>query len=267
MLFALICALYGPQLITPSAPGDHVVDAFFGDWRGTPRFTLEEVRTGEVKNRNDLSGTVRIGFDDQAIYLALDITDDRFIPGGADEGDRVFMRFSDEVGAPEVQIILNTLELRPPTVAIDGGHCPECKGAGTIRRDGWAVEVSIPHTRLPGLDRGARNLVVTVHDTDVGGSVADATVSTGTARTSGDPFELDTVADARSTYLQAGRTETPTIGRHRADIWGNSLTEEVHINGEDVVLLGQNLPNGAPICISSTNGGPKPKLSASIHES
>lgn len=245
MLFALICALLGPTVITPSAPGDFTVDAFFNDWQGQARFTIEEVRSGSVTEPTDFYGVARLGFDEKAIYLAFDITDDRFVPGGADEGDRVFVRFSEDEDSPTIQVILNTLELRPPTVAIDGVHCAECKGAGTMRRDGWAVEVAIPHNRVPDLAVGTRSLIVTMHDTDLPGDVADATISTGTQRTRGDAFELDPVADARAVYLEAKRTETPVIGRHRANIWGNVLTEEVHINGRDVVLLGRDLPDGS----------------------
>ncbi len=260
MLFAVICALFGPQVITPSAPDDFTVDAFFNDWRGQARFVVDEVRTGSVKGPSDLSGYARIGFDAQAVYFALEIADDRFVPGGADEGDRVFIRFAEDEDGTEIQVILNTLEVRPPTVAINGGHCPQCKGAGTIRRDGWAVEFSVPHDRLPGFDGGVQTLVVTVHDTDAPGRLADATVSTGTARTLGERFELDTVADARASYLEADRTQTPVIGRHRMDLWGSPLTEEVHINGKDVVLLGQDLPGGAAYMYFTHEWRPEAKV-------
>ena len=90
--------------------------------------------------------------------------------------------------------------------------------------------------------------------------MADATVSTGTGRTAGPDVRLDAVADARAAYLAADRTETAVIGRHRADVWGSPLAEEVHINGEDVVLLGSDLPAGSAYLYFTHQWRPEAKI-------
>jgi hypothetical protein len=260
MLFTAICVMLGPQVIVPAQAGDFTIDAYFSEWQDLPRFEIDHLGTGAVDGPGDLTGYAQIGFDAAALFFAVDVRDDRFVPGGASTGDRVFVRFTEEDEPPRVQVMLNTLEVRPPTVAIDGAPCTQCRAAGTMRRDGWAVEFSIPHDQLPGVDVGTWPLVVTIHDADTSDGVAEATVSTGTGRTAGPELRLDAVAHARAAYLAAGRTETAVIGRHRADIWGSPLAEEVHINGEDVVLLGQDLPAGSAYLYFTHQWRPEAKI-------
>lgn len=64
------------------------IDGDFSDWPALPVIFLgrqEQVSTGEWKGPADCYGTVRIGWDDRAMYFAIEVTDDEVIQNLSDE--------------------------------------------------------------------------------------------------------------------------------------------------------------------------------------
>jgi hypothetical protein len=65
-----------------------VIDGDLSDWPGLPVIFLgrqEQVSTGEWKGPKDCYGTVRMGWDDRALYFAIEVTDDEVIQNLSDE--------------------------------------------------------------------------------------------------------------------------------------------------------------------------------------
>lgn len=241
-----------PLIIAPSeiAP---TIDAFFDEWAGRPLSLFDSAVQGKRDGSGDLGGTWQVAFDESRIYLAAQVVDDKFQPGGADQGDRLFFVFrADDGPTRTVQVLLNTLEVRPPTVQIDGKPCPGCKTAGTMRVDGWAVEVSIPSLQLPLAGAGTVRSAGLVHDADADAGTVEGVVSSAPVDGSLAPtrknLRLEALAaldEGRQIY-QADRKPLGLPKRTlHGDVFGDSFPEEVLVTDDDVVLIGKDLPERA----------------------
>lgn len=245
-------ALLAPLIIAPAEPGPSV-DAFFDDWSGRPLSLFDHTAQGERDGSRDLGGHWRVAFDASRLYLAAEVIDDKFQPGGATEGDRLYFVFRPDEGPPRtVQVVLNTLEVRPPKVRIDGKPCPGCEAAGTMRVDGWAVELSIPLIQLPLHTAGTVRSAALVHDAD-----ADAAVVEGVAATA--PVDAGLLPTKKNLRLEAlaaldegraiYRADRKPLGLPKrtlhADLYGDPFPEEVLITDDDVVIIGKDLPERA----------------------
>ncbi|MCB9528994.1 MAG: hypothetical protein H6701_11555 [Myxococcales bacterium] len=252
----LIAALAAPLVVPPVEAGEIAVDAFFQDWDGRPTAIAETAASGRRDGSADLTARVQLAFDADRLYLAAQVKDDVFQPGGAGEGDRLFFVFAPEDPAQgplrRVQIVLNTLEVRPPAVQIDGKPCPGCQTQGTTRRDGWAVEASIPLLQLPLHTQGPLKFAAYVFDAD-----ADAQAPEGTITT--DPIDADLVPKKVTLRLdpllaldegqRAWRNDRGDGGLPLrsivADVTGDPFPEELRITPRDIVILGRDLPDRA----------------------
>lgn len=254
--FVFFVALSAPLVIPPVEPGEISIDAFFDEWSGRPVAIAETPARGRRDGSADLTARVQFAFDADRLYLAAQVKDDQFQPGGAEEGDRLFFAFvpEDKAQGPlrRVQIVLNTLEVRPPAVQVDGKPCPGCAAQGTTRRDGWAVEVSIPLLQLPLHTAGPLRFAAYVVDAD-----ADATTPEGVITT--DPVDADLVPKKVTLRLdpllaleegqRAWRADRGDGGIPLAslvaDVTGDPFPEELRVTARDIVIIGRDLPDRA----------------------
>lgn len=246
-------SLFAPVVVAPAEPGEIAIDAFFDDWSGRPYALLGTVAQGKRDGSADLGGQVQVAFDASRLYLAAQVVDDKWQPGGAGEGDRLYFVFRPDDGPPRrVQIVLNTLEVRPPQVLVDDKPCPGCSTAGTTRVDGWAVEVSIPLVQLPLHTAGTVRSAALVHDCDADAKTADGVVASapvdGALLPTKKNLRLDGLA-ALDEGRQIYRSDRKPLGLPQrtlhADIHGDPFPEEVLITDDDIVLIGKDLPERA----------------------
>lgn len=252
-LFSLpAVALLAPLIIAPSDDPPSV-DAFFDDWSGRPVSLFDQTARGDRGGPADLSGVWRVAFDASRLYLAAEIVDDKFQPGGADEGDRLYFVFRPEDGPTRtVQVVLNTLEVRPPTVQVDGKPCPGCKTAGTMRVDGWAVEVSVPLIQLPLHTAGTVRSAALVHDADADAHTVDAVVASAPVDGALEPTKKNLRLEALAALeegRQIYRADRKPLGMPKrtlhADLFGDPFPEEVLVTDDDIVIIGKDLPDRA----------------------
>lgn len=241
-----------PLIIAPSEDSP-TIDAFFDDWAGRPLSLFDRAVQGKRDGSGDLGGTWQVAFDVSRVYLSAQVVDDKFQPGGASQGDRLFFVFRPDDGPTRtVQVLLNTLEVRPPTVQIDGKPCPGCKTAGTMRVDGWAVEVSIPNMQLPLVGAGTVRSAGLVHDADADATVVEGVISSapvdGALAPTKKNLRLEALAaldEGRAIY----RADRKPLGMPKrtlhADVFGDAFLEEVLITEDDIVLIGKDLPERA----------------------
>lgn len=245
-------AAAAPLIIAPAEPSP-AIDAFFDDWSGVPMALFDTTARGERHGDRDLGGTWQVAFDTARVYLAAQVVDDKFQPGGAEQGDRLFFVVRPDEGPTRtVQVVLNTLEVRPPTVRIDGKPCPGCKTAGTLRVDGWAVEVSIPAMNLPLPGAGTVRSVALVHDADADANTVEGVVATA-------PVDGDLMPTKKNLRLEAlaaldegrqiYRADRRPLGMPKrtlhADVYGDAFPEEILVTDDDIVLIGKDLPERA----------------------
>lgn len=244
-------ALAAPMVVPPSGVGELTVDAFFDDWSGRPTAVADRAISGKRDGSGDLTARVQFGFDPARLYVAAQVVDDTFVPGGADVGDRFELAFKDQKGAVRrVVVLLHTLELRPPEVHIDGDTCDLCQTAGTQRVDGWAVELSIPRTALPLDTSGPLKFAALFYDADSDAKTPDGVIAAGKLDADRAPttinLRFDQTADldeGRGMYRQdrrgVGSPDRTLVG----EVIGNAMPEEFQINDTDVVLFGRDLPD------------------------
>lgn len=248
LLFTMVLA--APMVVPPSGAGELTVDAFFDDWSGRPVMVAERVVSGKREGRGDLTARVQLGFDPARLYLAVQVVDDRFVPGGEAVGDRLDLVFKDEKGAVHrVNVLLHTLEVRPPVIHIDGDVCALCQAVGTQRVDGWAVEASIPRTALPLDQAGPLKFAALFYDADADPKTPDGVIAAGRVDAQREPtrvnLRFDQTADleeGRAMYRQDRRGVGAPDRTLTGGVVGDAMPEEFQINDTDIVLFGRDLP-------------------------
>jgi hypothetical protein len=242
-LLALV-ALLEPRVLAPT-PGAIEVDAFFEDWQGLTSFAFEHLVSGDLAGPGDLAGTVGVTYDGAHLYAGVQVKDDVLQPGAGRGGDRLALVFVVGGRKRTLEVTLNDLEgARPAAMKLDGKVVLDGRISGTTRKDGWAVELSIPLAALPGVTAGAFAFSAVVGDVDRDPTKTEAVIATAPA---GGPANLrfDTTAGLFEQYLAERGALPKELGRRRTDVNGDGAPEEVVVNDTDVVVLGRGLPGGA----------------------
>jgi len=235
--------------LVPLPEGALTVDAYFDDWVEVPVMALDRAVRGSLVGPDDLGGRVQIATAGERVYFALQIRDDRFQPGGPASGDGAEILYRGPGGrTARFNVVLNELEGRVAEVRVGGRVHKPAKIASTTRKDGWAVEISLPIGDFPGIREGAVGLAITVRDADLGPSV-EAVFATAPIGPDGLPalsnVTLSGAAGAYDAYLQERGGGVVELGRLKGNVAGDETPEEVVVNSSDLVVSGRGLPDGA----------------------
>lgn len=239
----LMAALTAPLALAPVAPGSIKVDAFFDDWADRPEWTLKPVRGVRLSGPGDLDARVQLAWGQGTLYFAAQVVDDKFVFGDGVGGDRLSFTW----GTHTLAIVLRDLEDTPPLARLDEKPIKGVKIVGTYRKDGWAVEGSIPLRRLPGLSGAPVAFAVVIHDADGARTEQSilANVPVDAALRAPKPtLEIGPTAGLELRYRSEQNDGTP-IRRLSGNLAGSkALTEEVLISDKAIVVLGHGLPQG-----------------------
>ncbi len=144
-----------------------VLDGKLDDWpQDASRIVLGRAadtapRPGKWEGTPDLSGVIRLAWDDSYLYLAGDIADDKVLqaqPAGAEpwEGDTLELFLNIHPG-PQRQGGFWQIALIPPltpggkfAVACPQGEFPDVEGAAEVHPGGYTFECRIPWKNLAG---------------------------------------------------------------------------------------------------------------------
>lgn len=248
-MLPLIALLLQPLSLPPTTPSAVKVDAFFDEWADLPVLMLDRVVSGHVDGPNDLSARVQLAWTPETLFVAVQAKDDLFQAGGLETGDRLELVFAPEGRAPlRVRIVLRDLEDPPPVVHLDGKPVKGARAAGTYRKNGWAVEASIPLRALPGLIGAEIPFAAVIHDLDRDAARPDGVLATAPVNEALVPTLPTLRLDPASGLLEsfhAERGQDRVLAELRGDLTGDGLDEQVLITERDVVVLGNALPGGA----------------------
>lgn len=245
----IVGALFSVLAIAPVPAGTLTVDAYFDDWYEQPAITLDRTVRGSISGPNDLVGRIQIAQQGESLFFALQIQDDTFQRGSPSNGDGAEIVFKGPAGTARVQIVLNELEGRPAEVRLGGRILKNAQVASTTRKDGWAVELSVPMATFPGLRDGEVGLAVTVRDSDHDPTAAEAVLATGPLGDDGLPalpnLRLDAALGVYGLYQSERGAMFAELSSTKGNVAGDENVEEVVVNDTDVVVAGRGLPDGA----------------------
>ncbi|MEZ4473426.1 MAG: hypothetical protein R3F60_22090 [bacterium] len=241
----LIATLLAPLALAPVRADAVKVDAFFNDWEGRPVLALTEAVRGRVDDAVDLGARVQIAWSETALLVAAQVVDDRFVYGDGASGDGLAFVW----GSPphRLEIVLRDLEDVPPIARVDGQAVPGARLYGTYRKDGWAVEASVPLGALPGLVGGPVRFAAVVQDVDEkGGAVAVRASSPLDARGAPTVVSLELSGGAGlEARFEAEQDHAEPLKRLAGNLYGGAgLPEQVRISDREIVVLGHELPDG-----------------------
>ena len=214
------------------------IDGLLEDWEGEPGI--------DVGGRDrDLSFTLRCNYDDRAIYLAVDVRDDKIRRTRAALAGEDHVEF--KIGAARLTVFPE-LGRAPQRLVYSsgrgGGKPPGLRVSEARQMEGWSVEVGLPLTQVPGFVVGtpAIQLGVTVTDGDQGlGEAALAFAPGGLAEVEFEAtrvhlqalldachVEADAIVFDRTARLSGGRPYRVVIaGRYVAAISDEYVYAEV----------------------------------------
>ena len=234
--------------LAPVLPGTLTVDAFFDDWSEEPVWQLDRTVRGSIAGPSDLVGRIQLAQSGESLFFALQIQDDEFQRGTPTLGDAAEILFKGPAGTARFLVVLNQLEGTPAEVFRGGKPYKAARIASTTRKDGWAVELSLPVSVFPGLKEGDVGLAVTVRDADHDPSM-EAVLSTGPIGRDGLPefpnVRLDVALGMYGLYQGERGTTMAELSRTRGNVAGDENPEEIVVNDLDLVVAGRGLPEGA----------------------
>ena len=222
----IVCGLAAQDLV--------VVDGMLDDWQGV---TAERFAAGAF---NDAGLAVRCNYDAQAVYLAVDVSDNQLIRRGkGDRGaeDMLVLAF----GATRLELLPADGENRLPMKArwSNGKPVKGLEIADSLQPKGWSFELAIPKARLPGFAKGVTQVAfhLELHDADLFSERAAQDVIS-----SGDGGKL-VLEEGAQLYKQA----LADLRIKPKDIWLDQLAnmdgapgkERVIVAGRTVVIMGE----------------------------
>ncbi len=223
----IVCGLAEKDLV--------LVDGMLDDWQGV---TAQRFAAGAA---SDAGMAVRCNYDDAAIYLAIDVSDNQLIRRG-----------KKDKGAEDMLVLAfgaRRLELLPADGAngvarkarwAGGGATKGLQIADSLQPRGWSFEIAIPKARLPGFGKGVTQvpLVIELHDADLFSErVAQDVVTSG----SGGSLLLEEGAQLYQQVLQDLRIKPKDIWMDKmANVDGEPGAERVIVAGRTVLVLGES---------------------------
>jgi hypothetical protein len=247
--------------LVPLPPGALTVDAYFDDWVEVPLVPLDKVVRGGLAGPDDLDARVQLSVMGDELAFAFQVRDDLFQRGTLTTGDGLEILYRGPGGkSARVHVVLNQLEGHPAEVRSGGRSIKGARVASTLRKDGWAVEVSLPLAVFPGFRDAPVGLAVVVRDSDHDPTEAEAVLTTAPLGPDGLPavenVRFEPALGVYGLYQSERGGTSAELATTRGDIAGDALAEEIVVNEEDVVVAGRGLPDGATYYYFTHGWGP-----------
>ena len=236
----------------PVAPGTFTVDAFFDDWSEVRPTPVDRVARGSLLGPDDCVPRAGLAISGDRLFVAVEVRDDLLQRGSAQFGDGLELAYASATGKGtlRLQVVLGELEgERPARAEVRGRPVKDVQVAGTQRKDGWAVEFSVPLTRLPGVRDGEFGLALVVRDADQDPTAPDAWLTSAPLGPDGLPelrnLRFEPTAGLYAQYVSELGQAPEVLTQTRGDLAGTPDAEEVVVNTQDLVVAGRGLPDGA----------------------
>ncbi|MGK0360097.1 MAG: hypothetical protein ACI9U2_002404 [Bradymonadia bacterium] len=235
--------LSAPLALPPSASKSVQVDGFFDEWADRPVWTVQPVRGPRLDGPGDLSARIQLAWTPKRLFFAAQVADDKFQFGDGVQGDRLSFTWPGH----RLEIVLRDLEGRPPIARLNDRPIKAAKLFGTYRKDGWAVEGSVPLKALPGLVGAPVKLAAVIHDADM--KRAEQTVLANVPvdaklQTDQTTVEFSATAGLDVRYRTEQSDGTP-LRRISGNLTGSrALSETVLISDRAIAVLGHGLSGG-----------------------
>lgn len=210
-----------------------------GEWR-----KLTYVQKGDEPSSADCSAQVLIAYDDEALWVAADVTDDDLV-GGGDHVELVlgipggqtvsFALYPGVAGKSRASVKRNRIPVR-------GAEVVEAPSGG-----GYTLEAKIPWSAVPKsrtIRVGYRGAVF-VHDADGSRSVGTV-IGTADAKSYDElpPISMAAELSLGSGLLRKRNIQTPPEHNFLANVVGDELLERVLVYKSYLVILGPGYRDG-----------------------
>ena len=182
-LLALPAVAHAEDVVCASASADAVtVDGMLDEWAAASGFTRGD------GSRDDAGFTIKCAYTADALYLAVDVLDERLIRSKKNSAveDHLSLMFTQPGGGAPVRLDVwpDCAEYGAKLAAkwSDGRSNQPYAFASSLQPRGWSVEMGFPLGRLPGWSKGVPGIPFTLDflDADLGSEQRiQATLSTG----------------------------------------------------------------------------------------
>jgi hypothetical protein len=227
----------------PAQDGVFYLDGIFSDWKGVAAQRFESassVKKGRKhwNNRDDASFSLRCNYSKKHLYLAFDVRDDFFVRSKRRRADdHLRLRFGRRV----LKVYPGDLKKIRKSVLWGRRKAKKVQIAEAMRKNGWAVELKMPLSRIPGYRLGGEAIRLSVDFYDV-----DWRKKLDTVFTSG-PLRLivaQVVANISSFLADMKASQKDIRKRIAADVVGDKRLEQVILLDRRIGVVGDGLPGG-----------------------
>jgi hypothetical protein len=223
----IVCGLAEKDLI--------VVDGLLDDWKG-----VEPARFG-ASSWSDAGLIVRCNYDADAVYLAIDVSDNQLVrrkAGDRAAEDMLVLAF----GSARLELLPADGENRVPMKArwADGKPTRGLQIADSLQPKGWSFEVAIPKARLPGFAKGVTQVPfeLELHDADL---FSERTAQDVVTSGAGGALVLEEGAQLYKQMLEELHIKPKDIWKDQmANMDGAPGMERVIVAGRIVAVLGES---------------------------
>lgn len=219
-----------------------VIDGVPGEWQ-RELGRLSQTVKGSA-SAADLSAKGAVSYDDKSIYVAVDVTDDTLVGGGA--GDRVDLVIMVGSSPQIVSLFPGQPGKSAGKATSNGSSVSGAKVVEAPRKGGYSLEASIPWSAFDGASNTRVGLKggLFVSDSDAGSSV-DATVGSAGGM---DASSLGPLLTTPEQSLADGLIKEKKLGAPSfsttANVVGDSMRERVLVFDRFLVVLGPTYRGG-----------------------
>ena len=227
----------------PAEDGVIFVDGLLGDWKGVAPVsfgTADRIVSGRKhwNDAADLSFDLRCNYSGQHVYLAVDVRDEYFACAKKKtRRDHLELRFGRQV----LRVFPGDLKKIPGAVFWGTKRAKGLGMAEARRPHGWAVELKLPKSQIPGYREGGAAIGFNLQVVDVDWrAVVDTVMETGALR-----VVVAQVAANVGAFLAAMKASPKDVRlRLEADVVGDRGVEQVLRIGRTIGVIGAGVPGG-----------------------
>lgn len=254
----ILSSSWGNEYLEPVESDRFLIDGSLEEWKHFRRHSAEYLLKGHIASLNDFSGGLRVAYNKEWVFFAIDGQDSQLVPGrqgdyidlniiGASAQHQLNLRFqlkqkkgTKKEQANQAQLFFNMNMLKPRAFKSE-----QISFKSVVENQRYGIEIKIPLQSIPWLYGASVSLTASFHDQDLNGdhSIYATHLSQDTKKIDQISYIFGGNQLYRNIYDQEVRTYKTYLELNH-DWIGDGRDELLLITDSEVVLFGDQVKKG-----------------------